>query len=164
MEFGAGASGAEKILEVPLVGAGDLKCDATIRVTVGLVPPNPLTTDRDPRVGLSDGNIVNTFYLRDQGDYDTLPSCDPEGGISNDIMVANAAPVPDEYTLIFKPYDRYAHCKTGQEGGYSNPATFANQLIINKPISLVVFRDDAAETYSFNYFLVEILCTHEYMY
>ena len=156
MKFAAGATN-EKLLEVPLVGVRDLDVDATIRITIGLQPPNPATNDRDPRVGLSDGVNVNYYQLVDQANYHNFPPCNPISATHDGTRVPNNSPVPYQYTLTFKPYNRYSTCYTAQNGGYVNTATFNRQLIVTKPLSLVVYRSDAAEHYMFKYFLVEIL-------
>ena len=156
MKFGAGTT-SEKLLEVPLVGVGELDIDSTIRITVALQPPIPATTDRDPKVGLSDGTNVNLFYLTDQWNYANSSPCRPFNGTHQDTRVPASSSVPYQYTLIFKPYDRYGACYTAQRGGYANAARFNRQLVITKPLSLAVHREDAAERYTFYYFLVEIL-------
>ena len=156
MEFKAG-NASEKLLEVPLVGVGELDVDATVRITVALQLPTSATADRDPRVGLSDGVHVNDYYLVDRNNYAATSPCLPEDATHDDVRVPTNSPVPREYTLIFKPYDRYSACYTAQEGGYVNTVTFNKQLTVTQSLSLVVHRSDAIEQYSFNYFLVEIL-------
>lgn len=154
----------EMLLEVPLVGMGQLNMDTTIRITVGRsrLPQNPLVTDNEPRVGLSDGNTVNDFHLEDPVNYDStppsLPPCKPVAGIHDNTLVSNNSPLPNQYTLLFKPYSKYGACYTAQDGGYVNTAEFTNQMIITQPLSLVLHGgDEPNEGYTFHYFLVEIL-------
>ena len=156
MQFGTG-SYLEKLLEVPLVGVGDLDVDATVCITVGVEPPSPLTADRDPRVGLSDGVNSNLYELYDQGNYGSYPPCSAAAAVQDFNLVPTNSPVPRQYTMMFKLFDRYGTCSTAHEGGYITTATFDNQLTVTQPLSLVVYRHDSNEEYSFNYFLVEIL-------
>ena len=110
--------------------AGELDVDATIRIAVGIEPPNPATTDRDAKVGLSDGVDVNNYQLVDQSNYANFPPCNPCDAAQDDNRVPSDSPVPHQYTLIFKPYDRYGACYTAQEGGYVNTATLNKQLTV----------------------------------
>ena len=157
MQFGTG-SYWEKLLEVPLMGEGDHNADTTIRITVGIEPTKPAHGGRDPVVGLHDGAYINSFKLHDQGNYVDYTPCNAHNAaFQGATRVPRNTPAPRQYTMIFKPSDRYAVCSTAQEGGYINTAIFYAQLRATEPLSFVVHRQASHDQYSFNYILVEIL-------
>ena len=58
---------------------------------------------------------------------------------------------------MFQPFHKYGACYTAQDGGYVNVGRFDEQLDTSKGVSLLVERDNAAETYRYYYFLAEIM-------
>lgn len=156
MNFGAGSqSGAELLLRIPLMCP--MEPDSTVRVTVALdsipaVDPH----DRDPHVGLSAGGNDNLIRLSDHGHRPT--ACQLiDASVQDGETISGYSPVPSHYTLLFVPSHRYGACHTDQSGTYVNTGRFNDQLLLQQPLSLVVYRESAAETYSFKYFVVECL-------
>jgi len=64
--------------------------------------------------------------------------------------------VPDQFTFLFKPAERFGACSTAQNGGYVNVATFNSQLDLSLGISLRLRMHETNEDIRYYYFLVEI--------
>lgn len=153
IKFGTGSS-YEKLLECPLPRIEDIH--ATVRMTVAIDPPTPTHfTDRDPYVGLTDGTKLNRIVLYNRG-HSTSCVLDNASEQDNTRVPSNSA-VPSYYTLIFTPYPCYGACYTAQNGSYMNTGWFRDQMVMTKPLSLVVYRQNSHEQYSFNFIIVEIL-------
>ena len=71
--------------------------------------------------------------------------------------VLSTGPVPDQFTFLFKPAERFGACSSAQQGGYVNVGLFNNQLDLSKGINLAFYRgNERHEDYYFYYALVEI--------
>ena len=64
--------------------------------------------------------------------------------------------VPDQFTFLFKPAERFGACFTAQNGGFVNVGTFNNQLDLSLGVSLRLRMNEANEDIRYYYFLVEI--------
>lgn len=155
---GTGSTSDELLLRIPLTCPKELDVDSTVRVTVALEPiPAVSPHDRDPHVGLSDGVNDNLIRLSDHGHRPT--ACQLiDASVQDGEDIDGYSPVPSHYTLLFVPFYRYGACHTDQNGTYVNTGRFNDQLLLRKQnLSLVVYREDPNETYSFKYFVVECL-------
>ena len=65
-------------------------------------------------------------------------------------------PIPDQFTFLLKPAERFGACSSAQQGGYVNVGIFNNQLDLSRGINLQIRKEDSREDYLFYYFLVEI--------
>ena len=73
------------------------------------------------------------------------------------ISKTTTGPVPDLFTFLLKPAERFGACSTAQQGGFVNVGIFNNQLDLSRGINLLIRRDNEYfEDYLFYYFLVEI--------
>ena len=140
---------------MPLVGPGELDPQSTIRVTVGLKPYTP-PIDSDNDIGITDGSNSNRFIINDIGNYPHT-ACFLSEGTHDNVQIPVGTTQAGQYVLLFEPFHRYGACSSAQLGGYVNPGHFNNQVDVSKGISLVIKRNDAAETYNYYYFMVEII-------
>ena len=148
----------EKLLEVPLVAAGEFDPRTTVRITVGLDPTAANAgTDVDHIIGLTDGNNENLMRISDTANLnqgvrycllDNSQSENPPLGVIE---------VPGVVTSLFQPFYRYGACSTANNAGYTNVGTFNTQLDISNGISFTVSGDNEPESYRYYYFLIEML-------
>ena len=159
IQFGTGIQ-YEELLRVPIAAPGELLPQAMIRITVGMNPP---VADNDPRVGISDGENVNRFALVENA-LSTTSSVNPcelhsDNGIGGGTFNGRNAPhgniVAGTYVMIFDPVHNFGTCSTNN--GFATAAKFNSNVDASKGLSLVVYRDEAREQYTFHYFLVEFL-------
>lgn len=152
IHFNRGTDG-EELLRVPLAAPGELSPQSLIRITVGINPP---ATDNDPVVGVTDGVNSNYFHLVADGrSLANLNPCRIIQGSQNGRSGPLGNPVAGGYTLFLNPSYRFGSCMTNN--GFATDGRFNNQIDVNKGLSLVVLRNNAAEQYFFHYFLIEFL-------
>ena len=142
-----GSSG-ERLIEIPIVDAGEFNRYTSIRITVGLDPN--IANDQDPYFGITDGSNVNEFYLQDTNTYPCYPV-----SASYDRISSTNIRTPGVFTFMFTPFYRYGICSVTKDGGYTVTATFTYQLDINKDISFRLRRESSSEQYRLYYILIE---------
>lgn len=149
----------EKLIEVPLVPAGEFDSHTSIRITVGFDPSGPNTPgrDHDPQFGITDGTNINIVQIPDVNNYSNFPPCHPLSATSPNNLVSASTPAPGVVTFLFTPFHRYGACYTAQEGGYTNVGLFNAQLDLSKGINFIVRRSDGPEQYDFYYFIIELV-------
>ena len=140
---------------MPLAGSGELDPQSTIRVTVSLKPHSP-PVDSDNDIGITDGTNSNRFFIHDIHNYPHT-ACYLFEGTHENVQIPVGPPQASQYVFLFEPFHRYGACSSAQLGGYVNPGHFNSQVDVSKGISLVIKRDEAAETYNYYYFMVEII-------
>ena len=124
-----------------------------IRITVGMNPP---VADNDPAVGITDGVNHNQFYLVGDGRSTlNVNPCNIRYGTQNGRTAPHGDPVAGEYVMIFYPQHKFGACSTNN--GFATDGKFTYQIDTSKGLSLLVNRHNAAEQYTFHYFLVEFL-------
>ena len=138
---------------MPIAAPGELNPQAMIRITVGMNPP---AADNDPRVGITDGANRNQFGLVDEGaSTSNLNPCYIVAGSHNGRNAPLGNPVAGVYVMLYDPIHRFGTCSTNN--GFATAGKFGKYVDPSKGLSLVVHRDNAAERYTFHYFLVEFL-------
>ena len=158
MYFGPRSSGA-KFLEVPLISAGRFARNESIAIQITVSMNGGMLNsghDRDPIIGVTDGNTTNLFYILDINNYRTHPPCFPTSASGNVDKFLSSGPVPDQFTFLIKPAERFGACSSAQQGGYVNVGIFNNQLDLSRGIKLQIRQAESHEDYRFYYLLVEI--------
>ena len=157
--LGAGGQDAGIHLQLPLVPAGmfSANASATIEITAALdgTMLNQRSVDRDPQISITDGRVMNEIEMVDVDNYPTFSPCYAlsASGIERTL---STGPVPDQFTFLFKPAERFGACSTAQNSGFANVATFNNQLDLSLGISLQLRMDEVDEDIRYYYFLVDI--------
>ena len=157
--IGNGGQDADTRLQVPIVPAGRFSANAsaTIKITAVLDGRmlNQLSDDTDPEISITDGRVMNEYRIHDISNYPTHPPCQAQGA-SGMQKTLPSGPVPDQFTFLFKPAEKFGACSTAQNGGFVNVVTFNNQLDLSLGISLRLRMNEAREDIRYYYFLVEI--------
>ena len=164
--IGTGGRNADTRLQVPIVPAGRFSANAsaTIKITAALdgTMLNQISVDRDPRISIADGRVMNEYQFHDINNYPDLshnyPDLSPCAAVSSlgTGKILPAGPVPDHFTFLFQPAERFGACSTAQNSGFVNVATFNNQLDLSLGISLRLRMNEVDEDIRYYYFLVEI--------
>ena len=144
----ATGSPLERLIEIPIVDAGDFNREMSICITIGLDPN--IGYSQDPYFGITDGQYANEFITYDGATH----PCQVVSGSQNTISSATT-PTPGVFTFTFTPFYRYGLCSVTKDGGYTTVATFNSQLDLDKDISFRVRRDHDDEQYRFYYILIE---------
>ena len=144
---------------MPLIPAGRFTRNDSIAVQITAVMNGSMLNerDRDPEVGITDHTTINMFRIHDIYNYPGYPPCVPlsaSGMLQR--TVPNGRPIPDQFTFLLKPAERFGACSSEQQGGYVNVGIFNDQLDLSRGINLQIRKEDSPEDYLFYYFLVEI--------
>ena len=141
-------SGGERLIEIPIVDAGDFNREKSIRITVGLDPN--IANDQDPYFSITDGSYTNEFVTYN----DHAHPCQVVAG-SQDIIASTTTRTPGAFTFTFTPFYRYGICSVTKDGGYTVAATFNSQLDLEKDISFRLRRGTSSEQYRIYYILIK---------
>ena len=155
--FGPGAGG-QRLLEVPLITAGKFTRNESIAIQITAVMNGGMLNvrrDRDPIVGVTDGSSINVFRIHDINNYPSLAPCIPLSASGALSKTFRSGPVPDQFTFLLKPAERFGACSSAIHGGYVNVGIFNNQLDLSRGINLQIRKHSTSEDYLFYYFLVE---------
>ena len=154
--LGTGGRSADTRLQVPIVPAGRFSTNAsvTVKITAALDGSMLNQRDRDPQISITDGRVMNEYIILDINNYPTAP-CRARSA-SGSQKTLQTGPVPDQFTFLFKPAERFGSCSTAQNGGFVNVATFNSQLDLSLGISLRLRMNEPNEDIRYYYFLAEI--------
>ena len=158
----APGNGGQRLLEVPLIPAGRFTRNESIAIQITAVMNGGMLNtrrDRDPIVGVTDGSTTNLFRMHDINNYvqHNLAPCIPLSASGVLTKSFRSGPVPDQFTFLLRPAERFGACSSAIHGGYANVGIFNNQLDLSRDINLQIRKHSTSEDYLFYYFLVEIL-------
>ena len=155
--IGTGGQAADTRLQVPIVPAGRFSANAsiTVKITAALDGSMLNQRDREPQISITDGRVMNEYVIHDSSNYPGLAPCHALSA-SGTQKTLSSGPVPDQFTFLFKPAERFGACSTAQNGGYVNVDTFNSQLDLSLGISLRLRMEEVNEDIRYYYFLVEI--------
>ena len=155
--FGPG-SDRDRLLEVPLIPAGRYTINDSIAIQITAVFNGSMLNerDRDPEVGITDGNNRNMFWIADVNNYPRYPPCTPKYATGSPSKTLANVTVPDQFTFLFRPAERFGACSSAQQGGYVNVGIFNYPLDLSRGINLQIRKHNGREDYVFYYFLAEI--------
>ena len=93
--FGAGRGG-QRLLEVPLIPAGRFTRNDSIAIQITAVLNGGMLNqrDRDPDVGVTDGNMINMFRIHDINNYPRYFPCIPLSASGTLSKTFSTGPVP----------------------------------------------------------------------
>jgi len=168
LTFTSGGTSYGRIFQLPLVPKGVFRSsypDVTVKITVGLDNSVRTTHDSDPKFILTNGYVGNYgmgFELRDENG----PHCQGIQGIVGTTLTsrtvftgkscASSSPLPDEFTMIIKPNERWGTCYHASDTGIISLASYTRNFLLRNGLYLEVYRESTSERYVFNYIIVEI--------
>jgi len=156
--IGSGGQAADTRLQIPIVPAGRFSANASSAIKITAALDGRMLnerSDRDPLIGITNGRVTYEYVISDTNNYPTVP-CNAQNASGSAKTLPPTVPVPDQFTFLFKPAERFGACFTAQNGGFVNVATFDDQLDLSLGVSLRLRMDGAHEDIHYYYFLVEI--------
>ena len=144
---------------MPIIPAGRFTRNASIAIQITAVMNGSMLNerDRDPNIGITDGNLINMFWIADINNYPWSAPCNLNSASRTLSKTFSTGPVPDQFTFLLRPAERFGACSSAIHGGYVNVGIFNNQLDLSRGINLQIQKHSTSEDYLFYYFLVEIL-------
>ena len=171
LKFNPGSVERAALLKVPMIPAGVLQYSAAL--TVKIVVSNDVsigtTQDSDISYGVSDGTSVVGFVTRDKYTYGSGPSCHGFEQTSGTALTGRGwigeyslpkpsdSFYPGQFVITLKLDEHWGSCYTAHDGGLVKINTFKKRLMLNKGLTLEVYKDNAGEKVGIKYMEVTIL-------
>jgi len=170
LTFNAGSLSYAALLKVPMIPAGVLQYSAPVTVKIVVSHDVSIGTSQDSDVshGVSDGTSVVGITTRDRANYSGSSPChgfESSSGTRLSTMgwIDSSSPrvrdsfYPGRIVITLKPNERWGSCYTAHDGGFVKTTTFTKRLMLNKGLTLEVYKNDANERSGIKYIEVTIL-------
>ena len=170
LTFNAGSVTYAALLKVPMIPAGVLQYSAplTVKIVVSHDVSIGTTEDSDVSYGVSDGTSVIGITTRNTNTYDSDAPChgfestsgttlSEDGWISATSSKVSETFYPGQFVITLKLDERWGSCYTAHDGGFVKTTTFTKRLILNRGLTLEVYKHDASEKAGIKYIEVTIL-------
>ncbi|XP_068719069.1 uncharacterized protein [Montipora capricornis] len=163
LRFNTISTSRDLLLRVPLIEAGAFKTNAPLTVKLTIANNVELGTNQQTDIlyALSDGSRFVGFDIPDRLNYGGKAPCiGAQGNLINNRArnlnrinptspLVTGSPYPGKFEVTIKLNENIGYCYTAQRAGTVKLAPYNdfNKLAVDQGISLVVFKDNAAETY-----------------
>ena len=168
LTFNAGA--VHHALKVLLIPAGVLKVSTplTVEITVAQDISIGNTADSDFRYGVSDGTRFVGFETVDKGNLVNHAPCYGIEGMSGVTLTSTRRdPVgtpkpsdsfyPGQHAFTLKLDERFGSCYTAHDGGFVRTTSYNNRLMLNKGLTLEVYKEDKTDRGGIRFIKVGII-------
>ena len=171
LTFNAGSADRAALLKVPMIPAGVLQYSAplTVKIVVSHDITIGKTLDSDISYGVSDGTSVVGFVTRDKHTYGSGPACHgfeqtsgkalPGRGWIGELSLPKPSDsfYPGQFVITLKLDEHWGSCYTANDGGLVKVNTFNKRLMLDKGLTLEVYKQGASETVGIKYIEVTIV-------
>ena len=168
LTFNAGSNVNAALLNVPLIPAG--LCKVSTPLTVEIIVANDVSIgighDSDIKYGVSDGTRFIGFLTVNKANYGNDAPCygveGESGSTLTSIQYGPPAPKPSDsfypgqYVITLKLDERWGSCYTAHDAGFVRTAGYNNRLMLNKGLTLEVYKSDEGEKVGIRYIKVAI--------
>ena len=159
LTFNPGSVERPALLKVPMITAGVLQHSAPLTVKIVVSHNVRIGTylDSDISYGVSDGISVLGFVTRDKYTYHSGPSCHGFEQTSGKALPgrgwigAYSLPKPSDsfypgqFVITLKLDEQWGSCYTAHDGGLVKVNTFNKRLMLDKGLTLEVYKDNKGE-------------------
>jgi len=170
LTFNSGSVNRAALLKVPMIPAGVLRYFAplTVKIVVSHDVSIGTTLDSDISYGVSDGIAVFGITTRDKATYTSTPPCHGFEGTSGSSLSEHGwinfsspkvsdAFYPGQFVITLKLNERWGSCYSAHDGGFLKTTTFTKRLMLNKGLTLEVYKHNAGERVGIKYIEVTIV-------
>ena len=172
LTFNAGGSVNQALLNVPVIPDGMLQYSSplTIKIVVSHDVSIGTNHDSDITYGVSDGVSFVGFKTVDKHNYkgDNLAPCYGHEGTSGSTKTGTRSispnsprpsdtQYPGQFVITLKLNERWGSCYTAHDGGFVKTAVFNKRLMLNKGLTLEVYKEDTAEKVGIKYIEVTVI-------
>ena len=172
LTFNAGPVDRPALLKVPMIPAGWLHYSAPL--TVKIVVSHDVSigksvgTDSDIDYGVSDGKSFVGFCTVDKNNYPNYAPCYGCEGTSGTTLTGSrsfghSSPKPSDsfypgqFVFTLKLDERWGSCYTAHDGGFARTAVYNNRLMLNKGLTLEVYKGHKHERVGIKYIEVTVI-------
>ena len=159
LRFNPGSVERPALLKVPMIPAGVLQYSAplTVKIVVSHDVTIGKTLDSDISYGVSDGTSVVGFVTRDKHTYGSGPACHgfeqtsgkalPGRGWIGELSLPKPSDsfYPGQFVITLRLDEHWGSCYTANDGGLVKVNTFNKRLMLDKGLTLEVYKDNAGE-------------------
>ncbi|XP_078380953.1 uncharacterized protein LOC144663764 isoform X3 [Oculina patagonica] len=171
LTFNAGSSASyAALLKVPMIPAGILQYSAplTVKIVFSHDVSIGTTQDSDISYGVSDGVSFIGFDTHEKGEYGSHAPCFGYEGTSGTTLtgrryISHSSPrpsdkyYPGQFAITLKLDEHWGSCFTAHDGGFLKTAVYSNRLMLNKGLTLEVYKQDKGERVGIKYVEVTVL-------
>jgi len=170
LTFNAGSVTNAALLKVPMIPAGVLQYSAPLTVKIVVSHDISIATSQDSDVshGVSDGTSVVGITTRNKSDYSYSSPCHGFQGtsgtsLSTRVWINSSSPkvsdsfYPGQFVITLKLNERWGSCYTAHDGGFVKTTSFTKRLMLDKGLSLELYKQGASEKAGIKYIEVTIL-------
>ncbi len=170
LTFNAGSVDHAALLKVPMIPAGWLQYSAPL--TVKIVVSNDVSIgksqDTDISYGVSDGVSFVGLKTVDKNNYGSLAPCYGNEGVSGttltgirEIGIFSPRPsdthYPGQFVMTLKLDEHWGSCYTAHDGGFVKTAVYKKRLMLNKGLTLEVYKQHKVERVGIKYIEVTVI-------
>ena len=172
LTFNAGSVDHAALLKVPMIPASFLQYSAPL--TVKIVISNDVSIgasaggDSDISYGVSDGTSFVGFKMDDKNNYVNYAPCYGYEGTSGTTLtgtrhISHTSPrpsdthYPGQFVITLKLDEHWGSCYTAHDGGFVKTAVFNNRLMLNKGLTLEVYKQHKIENVGIKYIEVTVI-------
>ena len=171
LTFNGGSVSYAALLKVPMIPAGVLHYSAPLTVKIVASHDVSIGTSEDSDVsyGVSDGTSVFGITTRNKDDYGGSAPCHGFQGTSGtslgegDGWIDYSSPklsdsfYPGQFVITLKLDERWGSCYTAHDGGFVQTTTFNKRLMLDKGLTLELYKHGAGERSGIKFIEVTIL-------
>jgi len=169
LRFNANSVSNAALLKVPMIPAGVLKYSARENVVIVVSHEKIIGTNEDSDIvyGVSDGINFVGFVTHDKGDYPGYPPCHGIEGSSGatltggNYFTSSTKPsesfYPGQFVFTLKLNERWGSCYTAHDGGFVKTAGYNNRLMLNKGLTLEVYKNGNSEKVGIKFVEVTVI-------
>ena len=170
LTFNAGAHNNAALLKVPMIPPGVLKVGTSLTVEITVahdVSIGGKPIDSDIRYVVSDGTRFIGFETCDKYNYKTNAPCYGIEGVSgasassmqnNPVLPKpNDSFYPGQFVFTLKLDERWGSCYIPHDGGFVRTAGYNNRVMLNKGLTLEVYKGHKVERVGIRFIKVAII-------
>ena len=164
LTFNAGSVSYPALLKVPMIPAGILQYSTPLTIKIVVLNDVSIGTNynSDISYGVSDGTSFVGFNMDDKSNYGSLAPCYGYEGTSGTTLtgrrhISHTSPrpsdthYPGQFVMTLKLNEHWGSCYTAHVGGFVKTAVFNNRLMLNKGLTLQVYKQNSGERVGIKY-------------
>ena len=166
LTFNAGSVDFAALLKVPMIPAGILPYSSplTIKIVVSHDVSIGTSHDSDISYGASDGTNFVGFVTFNKGDsrfpfrgYEGTSGTTLTGIRAHSYSSPSDKHYPGQYIITLKLDEHWGSCYTAHDGGFVKSAVYKNRLMLNKGLTLEVYKEGKSERVGIKYIEVTVI-------
>ena len=169
LRFTANSVQNSALLKVPMIPAGVFQYSAPLKVIIEVCHAVRIGANEDSDIvyGVSDGINFVGFVTHDKGNYASNPPCHGIEGSSGtnftggDYFISSSTPrdsfYPGQFVFTLKVNERWGSCFIAHDGGFVKTAGYNNRLMLNKGLTLEVYKHAASEKVGIKFIEVTVI-------